>query len=84
MAKLEILTWFRIGSGMLQVHKELGSVRLSIVSFPLHFPGSLFLPRTTLNSSMTSLGPSRFSPSHDHVRLITQTCRPAARSSRVN
>jgi hypothetical protein len=54
MAKLEFLTWLRIGSGMLQVHKELGSLRLSIVSFPLHFPGSFFRLRTTLNSSMTS------------------------------
>src|SRR5271170_1196554 len=62
--------WLRIGGGMLQVHKELGSLCLLIVSFPLHFPGSFFLPRTTLNSSMTSLGPSRFSPSHDHVRHI--------------
>jgi hypothetical protein len=36
MAKLKFLTWLRIGSGMLQVHKELQL----IVSFPLYFPRS--------------------------------------------
>jgi hypothetical protein len=46
----------QIGSGMLQVHKEPGSPCLVIVSFPLHFPGSFFLPRTALTSSLTSLG----------------------------
>ena len=42
MAKLEFLTWLRIGSGMLQVHKELGSVSLNC-QLPSTLPW-VFLP----------------------------------------
>jgi len=41
-AKLEFLTWLRIGSGMLQVHKELGSVSLNC-QLPSTLPW-VFLP----------------------------------------
>jgi hypothetical protein len=42
MAKLEFLTRLRIGSGMLQVHKELGSLRLNC-QLPSALP-RVFLP----------------------------------------
>jgi hypothetical protein len=42
MAKLEFLAWLKIGSGMLQVHKELGSVSLNC-QLPSTLPW-VFLP----------------------------------------
>jgi hypothetical protein len=38
--KVRIPHLAQFGSGMLQVHKGLGSLCLSIINFPLHFPES--------------------------------------------